>query len=48
VRKGEPMVTLTGSALDLLLRTYGRAAVVLDIAGTPEAVAAFSGAELSL
>jgi uncharacterized protein (TIGR03085 family) len=48
VHKGDPMVTLTGSAQDLLLRTYGRTAVLLDVDGPPEAVAALDGADLSL
>jgi len=45
-RSGEPMVTLTGTAQELLLRSYGRRAVLVETTGTPEAVAAFESAPL--
>jgi len=45
---GSPMVTLTGPALELLLRSYGRRAVRLDVDGDPEAVAAFESARIAL
>ena len=48
VRKGKPLVSLTGTAQELLLRTYGRRAVRVEVAGPPEAVAAFESARLSL
>ena len=47
-KAGEPMVTLTGPALELLLRSYGRRAVVLDVDGDPEAVAALESARIAL
>ena len=48
VRDRQPMVTLTGPVLELLLRTYGRTAVHLDVAGDPDAIAAFEGASLGV
>lgn len=45
-RSREPMVTLTGTAQELLLRSYGRRAVLIETTGTPEAVAAFESAPL--
>jgi uncharacterized protein (TIGR03085 family) len=47
-RSGEPMVTLRGPAQELLLRTYGRRAVRVEITGDPDAVAAFEAAKLAL
>ena len=47
-RDRQPRVTLTGTALELLLRSYGRTAVVLDVAGDASAVAAFEGASLGV
>lgn len=48
LRGGEPTVTLTGTALDLLLRLHGRTAVDVEITGPDDAVAAFSAARLSI
>lgn len=39
--KGEPMVTMTGTALELLMRSYGRSEARVEVTGEPEAVAAF-------
>ena len=47
-RNGSPMVTLTGTALELLLRSYGRRAVQLEVEGDPDAVAAFEDARIAL
>ena len=47
-KNGTPMVTLTGTALELLLRSYGRRAVHLEVDGDPEAVAAFESARIAL
>jgi uncharacterized protein (TIGR03085 family) len=47
-RGREPGVTLRGTALELLLRSYGRTAVVLDVAGDPAAVAALDDASLGV
>jgi uncharacterized protein (TIGR03085 family) len=48
VRSGDPMVTVSGSAQDLLLRTYGRTAVRVEVDGEESAIAALDAAELSL
>jgi uncharacterized protein (TIGR03085 family) len=48
VRSGDSPVTLTGTAQELLLRTYGRRAVHLEVTGSPSAVAHFESANLSL
>ncbi len=45
---GEPMVTLRGTAQELLLRSYGRREVELEVEGDPAAVAAFESASLSV
>lgn len=45
---GDPVVTLTGTAIDLLLSSFGRRAVAVDIVGTAEAVAALESTPLSL
>jgi hypothetical protein len=45
---GEPVVTLRGPAQELLLRTYGRDAVRLEILGDPQAVATFGRARLGV
>lgn len=45
-RPGAPMLTLTGTAQELLLRSYGRRAVLVEVTGSPEAVAAFECAPL--
>ena len=47
-KSGTPMVTLTGTALELLLRSYGRRAVHLEVTGDPDAVAAFESARIAL
>ena len=46
--KGDPMVTLRGTAQELLLRSYGRRAVHLEVAGDPAAVAAFESATIAI
>jgi uncharacterized protein (TIGR03085 family) len=48
VREGEPVVTLRGPALELLLRTYGRTEVLVDVEGDPQDVARFSRAKLGV
>lgn len=48
VRDGESSVTLRGPALELLLRTYGRTAVDVEIEGDPQDVARFSRAKLGV
>jgi uncharacterized protein (TIGR03085 family) len=48
VRKGQPLVSVTGTAQELLLRTYGRTDVQVEIDGTPEAIAAYTTANLSI
>ncbi len=47
-KAGSPSVTLTGAPLELLLRLFGRHAVVLDISGDEEAVARFASARLGV
>jgi uncharacterized protein (TIGR03085 family) len=47
-KAGEPMVTLSGTALELLLRSYGRRAVQLEVDGDPAAIASFEGAPLGM
>jgi len=47
-RSGEPMVTLRGTAQELLLRSYGRREVDLEVEGDPAAVEAFESAPLSV
>ncbi len=39
--EGSPMVTLSGTALELLMRSYGRSPVRVEVEGDPDAVAAF-------
>ena len=46
VRSGEPMVTVRGSALELLMLAFGRRAVDVTVDGDPDAVAAFESAYL--
>jgi uncharacterized protein (TIGR03085 family) len=48
VRAGEPMVTVRGSAAELVLRTYGRSEVRVEVEGDDEAVTALESAELSI
>jgi len=43
-KQGAPTVVLAGEPLELLLRLYGRTECVVDVDGTPEAVAAFESA----
>lgn len=43
---GEPMVTVTGTALELLMRTYGRRGAQVEVSGDPEALAAFEAAPI--
>ena len=40
-KKAEPMVTLTGTALELLMRSYGRRAAQVEVTGDPAAVETF-------
>lgn len=47
-RGAEPMVTLRGTALELLMRTYGRRRVDVEVIGDPQAVAAFERVGLSI
>jgi uncharacterized protein (TIGR03085 family) len=44
--KGDPMVTMSGTALELLIRSYGRREVRVHITGDPDAVAAFETAPI--
>ena len=44
--KGNPAVTLRGSVGELVLRSYGRSEVVIEVDGTAEAVAAFNNSPL--
>ena len=46
--KGAPMVTLRGPAQELVLRSYGRRAVHLEVEGDPSAVAAFESATIAI
>ena len=43
---GEPMVTMSGTALELLMRSYGRSEVHVDVTGDDDAVAAFDSAPI--
>ncbi len=47
-RAGEPMVTLTGTVMELLMRSYGRHEVQLEVTGDPEAIEAFENAEIRI
>jgi uncharacterized protein (TIGR03085 family) len=47
-RDREPMVTLRGTALELLMRTYGRRIVELEAIGAPEAITAFEHVGMSV
>ena len=44
--RGEPMVTLTGTALELLMRSYGRRDVHVDVTGDPAAVEQFESSSI--
>jgi uncharacterized protein (TIGR03085 family) len=44
--KGDPMVTMSGTALELLVRSYGRSEVHVDVTGDEDAVAAFETAPI--
>ncbi|MSO27688.1 MAG: TIGR03085 family protein [Candidatus Nanopelagicales bacterium] len=46
--QGSPAVTLRGSAGELVLRSYGRTEVEIDVAGPKDAVAAFNSATLGV
>lgn len=43
---GEPMVTMTGTALELLMRSYGRREVRVEVTGEPAAVTAFESGSI--
>ncbi len=45
-RSGRPVVTLRGTAQELLLRSHGRREVIVDVEGTPAAIEAFEAARL--
>ena len=45
---GMPAVTLTGEPLELLLRLYGRRAVILDVEGPDDAVQRFESASFGV
>jgi uncharacterized protein (TIGR03085 family) len=45
-RTGDPMVTVTGTALELLMRTYSRREVRVAVTGDADAVAAFESARI--
>lgn len=44
--QGEPMVTMTGTALELLMRSYGRSVVRVEVTGEASAVDAFESAPI--
>ena len=43
---GDPMVTVSGTALELLMRSYGRSEVRVEVTGDEDAVAAFESAPI--
>ena len=43
---GEPMVTMSGTALEMLMRTYGRRGALVEVTGDPDAIAAFEAAPI--
>jgi len=47
-KAGSPIVTLTGTPLDLVLRVYGRSAVDVKIAGDDAAIATFEAAKFGI
>lgn len=47
-KQGSPMVTLSGEPLELLLRLYGRRAVVVEVSGDEGAVTRFQSASLGV
>lgn len=47
-RRGDPHVTLRGTAGELVMRAYGRRAARLDIAGDPECVTSFENSRLGV
>jgi len=47
-KKGTPMVTVSGTSLELIMRLHGRTATLVEVSGSPEAVAAFEAARISL
>lgn len=48
VRDEQPMVTVSGPALELLLRAFGRRAVHVDVTGNPHAVRSFGNLQSGL
>lgn len=47
-KTGSPIVTLTGTPLDLVLRVYGRTAVDVKISGDETAIATFEAAKFGI
>lgn len=47
-RSGDPMVTIEGSAMELLMRSYGRRAVHVTVTGDPDAIEEFERADLGI
>ena len=47
-KRGEPGITVRGTAGDLVLRSYGRRAVNLDILGEPDDIARFESASMGI
>jgi uncharacterized protein (TIGR03085 family) len=45
-RRAEPMVTMTGTALELLMRSYGRGSAQVEITGDPAAIDKFESAAI--
>jgi len=47
-KKGDPVVTLSGEPLELLLRLYGRRECRVEVSGTPDAVERFESARFGI
>jgi len=47
-KTGAPIVTLTGSPLDLIFRAYGRTVVNLEVTGEPSAIETFNAAKFGI
>lgn len=47
-KAGASSVTMTGEPLELLLRLYGRTECIVDVDGTPQAIAAFESASFGV
>ena len=47
-KKGDPSVTLTGTPIDLVLRTYGRTVVDVQVTGVQSAVDTFNAAKFGI